>query len=172
MSFLPKLKKWSFYLAVFLLVFASAALADNCYIDCMRGSGCWDSRSDENVSYCSGTQARCSTDCRAAGNSPNNGEKSYGAIAYSRKDESYGYSDGKKTRNEAEKTALQYCKEYGKKCKTAVWFYNNCGAVAANGRKVGIGLGPNTGDARQNALKNCNQGGKENCQVKAEHCSF
>ncbi len=172
MSFLPKLKKLGFYLTAFLPFFSAAALAADCYSDCMRGSGCWDSRSDENVSYCSGIQARCSTECRSSANSANSSYKSYGAIAYSRKDQSYGYSNGKKTRNQAEKTALQYCQEYGKKCKAAVWFYNQCGAVAADEEKVGIGLGTNTGDASQAALKECKKSGKNNCKVKIAHCSF
>ncbi len=172
MSFLPKLKKSAAYFTAGLLIFIPTALAVDCYTDCMRGSGCLDSRSDENVSYCSGTQVRCSNNCRAAGNTADDNRKAYGAIAYSRKDEGYGFSDGKKTRKQAETVALQYCKEYGKKCKIEVWFYNGCGAIAADGRKVGTGIGPNTGDARHDALKDCKKGGKKNCQVKIAHCSF
>ena len=92
-----------------LLACAATAFAGmDCYRDCMDASGCWSSRSDENVAYCSDTQVRCSTDCR---NQPK--EKSYGAIAYSAKNGAYGFSDGWPDHEKAEKTALKFCKQNG-----------------------------------------------------------
>ncbi len=167
-----KLKKQILFVIFFSLFFYRFASADNCFVDCMRAAGCWDSRSDENVSFCSGTNARCSSECRNSGNSSGNSHKSYGAIAYSKKDGGYGYSDGKINRGQAEKTALKYCKQYGKKCKVAVWFYNQCGAVAVDGRKIGVGLGDSNLAANEDALKECRKSGKKNCEVKVSHCSF
>lgn len=140
----------------------------------MRLSGCYDHRSDENVSFCSGTKARCSSDCLHSGDNNENQKrgKSFGAIAYSRKDGAYGYSYGWERRKKAEGVALKNCKDHGDHCKVAVWFYNQCGAVAADGKKVGVGLGETKTAAGQDALKNCSKFGKKNCEIKTAICSF
>ncbi len=141
----------------------------DCYRDCMDASGCWGSRSDENVSYCSGTQARCSTECRNAAK-----EKSYGAIAYSAKTGAYGFSDGRENKKKAEQAALKFCKQHGSGCKIQVWFYNSCGAVAAAGKKVEWGQAATAREAAEQAMDKCTNGffKKKNCEVKASHCSF
>lgn len=158
------MSKYLFLSAALFLLFPVSAGAD-CYVDCMNASGCWSARSDENVSYCSGTKVQCETQCR-------NQSKSFGAIAYSVKDEGYGYSDSQKDRKAAEKTAMNYCKKYGKKCKVEVWFYNSCGAVAADGKKTGWGQSSNENSARKDALDKCRKSGGKHCAVKASHCSW
>ena len=163
-----------FYTAfIFLLGLSVSDASASCYIDCMQNSGCWLARSDENVSYCSGTQARCSTECRDASETYEKLDKSYGAIAYSKKNGVYGFSDGWKTKGKAKKTAMQYCKQNnGDHCKIMVWFYNQCGAVAVDGKKVSPGLGETIVSANEDALKECQKGGKKNCVVKVTHCSL
>ncbi len=143
---------------------ASASAAD-CYRECMDVASCGSSM---DSSYCSGVQARCSTDCRHASEG---GAKVYGAIAYSAKDEAYGYSDGWSNQKKAEKVALKYCQEKGQKCEPLVWFYNGCGAVAADGKKVGWGQNSSLQAATQQALDNCAKSGGKNCTLKASHCS-
>lgn len=121
----------------------------------------------ENRSFCSGMTATCSTECRQGGA----GGKSYGAIAYSAKDQGYGYSDGWENRKKAEQNAMKYCKQNGKSCKVMAWFYNSCGAVAADGKKTGWGQADSKGEAGRQALARCKKSGGKNCQVKTAHCS-
>lgn len=150
----------------------SAPAAADCYTDCMNASGCWSHRSDENVSYCSDTQARCSSECRDAGSDDRRHGKSYGAIAYSAKDGIYGYSHGWTNQKKAEAVALRYCKESGgKKCKKAVTFADACGAVAADGKKFGVGKNRVRVLAIDEALKKCKRAGGKNCEAKISDCS-
>ncbi|HXV27737.1 MAG TPA: DUF4189 domain-containing protein [bacterium] len=152
------------------LAYDSAFAGMDCYRDCMDASSCWSARSGENVSYCSSTQARCSSDCRNQGNS---NQRSYGAIAYNAKSGAYGYSNSWEDRKKAEQTALKYCKQYGSGCKSEVWFYNSCGAVAADGRKVAWGRADSAREANRQALEKCNKGFfKKHCEVKVSHCSW
>src|SRR5258708_2355627 len=63
----------------------AAVFASSCFEDCINATACTAASDD---AYCSDTNSRCQTDCLAK-----IGKKSYGAIAYSRKDEAFGYSD-------------------------------------------------------------------------------
>ncbi len=155
-----------FFLMLILLTSSSAYAAQDCYRDCMSASGCWNSMGEsENRSFCSGMTATCSTQCRSSGT------KAYGAIAYSKKTEGYGYSDHWNDQKKAEKMALQYCSERGPGCKVMVWFYDSCGAVAADGKKTGWGQDFSEGAARKNALESCQKSGGKNCAVAVSHCS-
>lgn len=138
----------------------------DCYRECMEMHGC---QSSMDSGYCSGTQARCSTECRNAAK-----EKSYGAIAYSKKNGAYGFSDGRENQKKAEQAALKYCTEHGSGCKSEVWFYNSCGAVASDGKKIVTwGQADSEQAARQQALDKCSKGlfFKRKCEVKVSHCS-
>ena len=149
----------------FMTVPAFAYAAD-CYRECMDVASCGSSM---DSSYCSGVQARCSTDCRNQGP---NGAKNYGAIAYSGKNGAYGYSHGWTNKRKAEKIAVKNCSENGKGCKARVWFYNSCGAVAADGGKVTWGQGSTAQDASKKALDKCKRGlFHRHCEVKVSHCS-
>ena len=168
---MKKMKRPFYFLfagaVVLLTFFAARASAGDCYVDCMLASGCWGARSDENVSYCSDTEATCTVRCMHAGG------RSYGAIAYSPKNGAYGFSDSWPDQKKAEETALGYCSKNGKGCKIQVWFYDSCGAVAAGsgGRKTGWGQGDSAGEAGQQALEKCKKSGGENCEIKTSHCS-
>ena len=135
----------------------------DCYTDCMALYGC---ESSIESSYCSGTSARCSTECRHGG-----GTKSYGAIAYSVRDEAYGYSDNFENQEKAESAALKYCSEHGSGCEVMVWFYNSCGAVAANGDTATWGQEASKMGAERQALDECKRAGGKNCEIKISHCS-
>jgi len=144
---------------------------DDCYRDCMDQSGCWSVGPESSGSYCSGTQARCSSDCLDKG--PSGRGKIYGAIAYSKRNGAYGYSHGWTNQKKAEQVALKNCKENGSGCDVEVWFYNSCGAVAADGKKVAWGQGSSEQAASQQALEKCNKGFfKKHCEVKVSHCSL
>lgn len=152
------------------LTLAFPVFAMDCYRDCMDASGCWFSRSDENVSFCSGVQARCSTQCRDSG--PGGGAKSYGAIAYSKKNGAYGYAHGWTNQKKAEAVALKNCKANGPGCEVQVWYYDSCGAVASDGRNVTWGRAGTPGAAVRQALDRCNQKWfKGTCESKVSDCS-
>lgn len=160
------MKNFVLFFMIFLSSLPSLFAAD-CYRNCMSASGCWNSMGEsENRSFCSGMQATCSTQCRHSSSG-----KAYGAIAYSTKTESYGYSDHWDNQKKAEKTAMKYCSESGPGCKVMVWFYDSCGAVAADGKKTGWGQDYSEGTARGSALKDCQKSGGKNCAVAASHCS-
>jgi hypothetical protein len=153
-------------LAAIALAVSSPVWAD-CYRDCMDMHGCGSSL---DSSYCSGVQGRCASECRDKG--PEGRAKSYGAIAYSRKNGAYGYSHGWASQKKAEAVALKNCKENGSGCKSEVWFYNGCGAVASNGQKVSWGQGSTRTAAMQQALKKCNSGFfQKKCEGKVSACS-
>lgn len=84
---------------------------------------CWTGRSDENISYRSGTEAHCETQCRVKGE----GAHSFGAIAYSMTEGAYGFSGRWSTREKAEQVALGSCREDGPGCEVTVWFARSCG---------------------------------------------
>ena len=60
-------------------------------------------------------------------------KKSYGAIAYSAKDEGAGWSYGFSDLSKAKKVAMDNCSHNGSACELWVWYANSCGAVAADG---------------------------------------
>ena len=152
-------------LMIWLASSAASATAD-CYSDCMDADGCGIAGFNTDASSCSGTQVRCSTDCRDQ--AP---QKSYGAIAYSSQDGAYGYSDGWDNQGKAEKTALRYCSQNGSGCEIQVWFQNSCGAVAADGNLAFWGQNDSEEEAKRLALENCMKSGGQNCEVKVSHCS-
>lgn len=158
--------KQKIFIALFVFVvlaYSAAAFAD-CYDECMSIKGCWH-KGEGYSSYCGSAEVNCGRECELK----KSNQKSYGAIAYSTNDGSYGYSNGQDSRGEAEQIALNYCNRYSKNCKAMVWFQNSCGAVAADGKKTGWGQADTESEAQQKALKSC---GKKKCEVKVSHCSF
>ena len=156
------------FASVFISCTAAADLAyADCYRECMDVASCGSSM---DSSYCSAIQGRCAADCRDKG--PGGRSKNYGAIAYSTKNGAYGYSHGWTNNKKAEKVAVKNCSANGKGCKSRVWFYNSCGAVAADGGKVAWGQGSNTQEASKKALDKCKRGlFPRHCEVKVSHCS-
>jgi hypothetical protein len=150
-------------------VFTSAFVYADCVQDCMDSHGCGVGQNTSG-SNCNVYQYRCLSDCLDSG--PSGGRKIYGAIAYSRKNGAYGYSHGWKNQKEAEKVAIKNCKENGKGCKSEVWFYNSCGAVASDGKHVTWGQASTPRAAMQQALDKCNKNWfKGKCEGKVSHCS-
>jgi hypothetical protein len=166
-AFLNKI--FSLFLAMFTVsgFFASNACAD-CYSDCINAEGCGIAGFNDSVS-CGHAQVRCSTECRDGGAA----RQSYGAIAYSTQTGAYGYSDDWDNQAQAEQTAMRYCNENGYGCEIMVWFYNSCGAVAADAGSGAAAWGQNSSEteAKRIALENCTQSGGQNCEIKVSHCS-
>src|SRR3989338_5865201 len=158
-----------FFALLFFACFGAAdARAADCYTECLQVSGCWKPEPGGNVSYCSDTQARFSSSCRDSG--PSGGGKIYGAIAYSKRNGAYGYSHGWTSRKKAEKVALKNCSDNGSGCKSVVWFYNSCGAVASDGRHVTSGRDSTSRIAAEQALGKCNKSFfKGKCKAVVSH---
>jgi hypothetical protein len=127
----------------------------DCYRSCMDQSGCWSPDPGTSASYCSGVQARCSSECRDAAEAPRPKRDTYGAIAYSKDNGAYGYSHGWKDKGKAQKVALDNCRQNGKGCKSVVWFKNSCGAVASDGKHVTWGRSTVRRLAKQEAFEKC-----------------
>ena len=112
---------------------------------------------------CQSLRAKCEASC--------SNKRSYGAIAYSVPDEGFGWSNGWDYQDQAEKTALANCSQNGTKCEIVVWFYNSCGAVAADGKIVTWGQDSNKGKAEQSALDECVKKGGSKCEMIVSRCS-
>ena len=90
--------------------------------------------------------------------SPAQGKDYYGAISYSLKSGSHGYSYNYSTREAAETKSDRECEGYSGygDCKTLIWFRNGCGALATSPtRAYGSGWGADRGIAEANALIGC-----------------
>lgn len=96
----------------------------------------------------------------------------FGAIAYCRSTNVYGYAINQVSRNVAEATATAYCKDSGgTNCRAEVWFKNTCGAVSVSrDKKVFWAYGPTQARARQLALEECSKT-QVGCKIVYGVCS-
>jgi Domain of unknown function (DUF4189) len=95
---------------------------------------------------------------------------SYGAIAYSPKNGSYGYSDHYANRAQAEDRAKSECG--ASDCEVATWFFNHCGALAASSNGVwGADHSGNARTAQALAQARCLKEGGTDCEIKVTHCA-
>ena len=114
---------------------------------------------------CTGQRDLCLKQCSKVG-------PSYGAIAYGRTSGAWGSSYQWDSQAKAESTAMQNCQKNGNDCEVMVWFHDECGAVAAgDGGTAFWGLGDGEGQAREDAVNKCVQGGGKNCEIEAAQCS-
>lgn len=99
------------------------------------------------------------------------GAMAAGAIAVDdnvgEKDPGYGYSLNKDSRDEAGRSALRQCKEYGNDdCRVVVRF-DTCGAYAASRKVFGIGWGTTKKAAVRMAMDQCE---RDSCKVIVAEC--
>jgi hypothetical protein len=114
---------------------------------------------------CNDQQHRCQIQCDGQN------KKSYGAIAYSKKDQGVGWSYGWNEVSKAKKVALDNCSKHGSGCEIWVWYANSCGAVAADGKIVTWGSAAAKQSADQRALAECAKAGGKKCVIQASQCS-
>ena len=118
-----------------------------------------------DCSSCTALRDNCVKECSKVG-------PAYGAIAYGRTSGAWGSSYQWDSRAKAESTAMQNCKEHGDDCEVMVWFHDECGAVAAGDDGAAFwALGDGEGQARENAVNKCVEGGDKNCEIEAAQCS-
>ena len=116
-----------------LPTFVPTASSADCVVECMERSGCWSGGSVSDPGRCNNMPELCNIQCRSQTHD------SLGAIAYSVKDKGLGYSDGWPDLARAKKTALDNCAKHGTACRLWMWYNRECGALAADGEKVGWG---------------------------------
>lgn len=107
----------------------------------------------------------------AAASSGMAAESKWGAFAVDTSDKTkapyYGVGGGD-TEKEASDYAMKFCKEEGgKECTLAVT-YEQCGALASNGKSIWWGVAPSQKDAEVQALQGCKDGA---CKVVASDCN-
>jgi hypothetical protein len=96
----------------------------------------------------------------------------YAAIAFSPSDGSHGRSHGFGNRAQAERAAMNFCRNAGGgNCRIVNWSQNSCAALAV-GRNNGWGAfgGASRAVAERRALANCNEQ-TSGCQIRAWTCS-
>ncbi|MCC2113639.1 MAG: DUF4189 domain-containing protein [Hyphomicrobiales bacterium] len=101
--------------------------------------------------------------------------ESWGAIAYAINTGGDGYAFGYDSAEEAKQRAMDECRLVGSGCQPAVWFHNQCGAIAVgfhdpeakagklpDGTGVGLDRDPDIADAEALA----------SCEKTTQHCSI
>jgi hypothetical protein len=81
-------------------------------------------------------------------------------------DPAYGFSVGEETEEAAKKSALKFCREYGKNCKVVGWF-KTCGAYASSKKYYGYGFGKTKAIATKAAMDMC---GQSSCSIIVAEC--
>ncbi len=146
-------------------VFIATVAGADCVVDCMQRSGCWSGGSVFEPGRCNNMPELCGIQCR------NQGRDSWGAIAYSVKDGGFGYSEGWTDLTRAKQTAQDNCLKHGTACQVWMWFNHECGALAADGEKVGWGTSSSKPSADQRALTECAKNGGKKCAIQVSQCS-
>jgi hypothetical protein len=130
----------------------------------MEGSGCWSGKSVASPGSCNNQSELCNIECST---------DSWGAIAYSWKDKTAGWSYGKTNRPDAVRMAMQACtKDGGARCILQTSFNGMFGSVAADGDLVAWGNADTKPNAQQRALAECAKIGGKKCALEATMCSI
>ena len=95
----------------------------------------------------------------------------YGAIAYSRRTEHYGWANRAESQAGAERRALEKCE--GRDCRIAGWFRNSCGALATGegGQVTGFGHDVRVEEAKERAVRECRENRGRRCRVVVSACA-
>lgn len=156
----------SIILAIVFIASSHPLAASN--VSCELGCGSYCRVAQPDLS-CRACIDRCNSSPRSQGQN-----QSFGAIATT--GESYGYAYNKSSRAAAEQAALSNCEAQAVEkgaCEIAIWFYNQCAALAiGSDGSWGGDRGRTTSEASSKALDLCrqeDQSGK--CHVVQSFCS-
>lgn len=97
---------------------------------------------------------------------------SWGAIAYSPREMSAGYSQGQPDQASAEREAMSKCGQRGKECVVRSTFNKQCGALAADGSITGSGTSADQREALAKAMDECKRAGGNRCVPHVSFCSL
>jgi hypothetical protein len=104
------------------------------------------------------------------GTNPVDPGNKFGAIAYSPATGVNAFVRDYGSREEAEKAALDSCRQRAGDCTVPLWFRNACGALAVGPNGYGTGWGVDQGIAESYALQTCAKYSK-NCSVRRWMCT-
>jgi hypothetical protein len=133
---------------------------------CIRSGG---KRCAVQVTACSGVSSSSASAAPSAPPPPR--QTSWGAIAYSSKDQGAGWSQGKDDKASAEKEAMAVCAQRGKGCVLKTSFNKECGALAADRDFTGWATSPDQTVAMQQAMDECRKSGGTRCVLHILFCS-
>lgn len=102
----------------------------------------------------------------------NSSISTFGSIAISEDDGSYGFGFGYESRLGAEARALKECHEFASNCIIAVSLRDACGALALADNSWGAQLGNSIIEAEKKAIETCRAYNGKNCQIKVSICSY
>ncbi len=155
----------TFGLSCLVLALLDAPARADCVDDCQSSTYC-DSTMMES-GECNDKLNQCyQQEC-------NKPSIAFGAIAYDRNSQAYGYSYDQPDSDSASNVALKNCQKHGDGCEVVYGFSNSCAALAAgNTDRYGIGEGANRDRAQKNAMSSCVQTGSENCEVLVWSCAL
>jgi hypothetical protein len=74
--------------------------------------------------------------------------------------------------SKAEQVALENCSKHSAGCKPVFWFFNKCGALAADGNIVAWGTDTAKSGAERRAMDECRKQGGKKCALQASQCSL
>lgn len=155
-------------IAACALIWGAAAVHADCIDDCMAAQDC-------SLNYsgsCASALGDCSTQC--ANQQPSG--PAYGAIAYDRVNDAWGYAFNKNSEDAASAFALQKCAEHGAACEVMVTFSDACAALAAGKQgtaSIVASVISNTKEEAQSlAVTRCQALGGEGCEIRAWSCSY
>jgi uncharacterized protein DUF4189 len=153
-----------------LTTVASPARAD-CMSSCMSEKGCGLQYESSRVQpgFCSIAKSDCEVRCRRGGEEASS---TYGAIAFSPATGAWGDAFGYPSRGGAEQRALGECGRRARDCTVAVWFRDQCGAIAsASGGVWASGLGKTAAAASADVMTDCRKRGAKSCESRHAVCS-
>jgi uncharacterized protein DUF4189 len=156
--------------AACLVLTAPRAARADCMSACMSEKGCGLQYESSRVQpgYCSIAKSDCEVRCRRG----EEASATYGAIAFSPATGAWGDAFGHPSRAGAEQRALGECGRRARDCAVAVWFKDQCGAVASAGGGIwASGLGRTRAAASADAMTDCRQRGARSCETRHAVCS-
>lgn len=153
---------------------AVAGTVDECMRSCSANNCDFDPSDPGRAASCREKAESCKWECQLNGNNSSSSHRqNFAAIAYSPSAKAHGYSYDYGDRASAEAAALDACAKQGhtNDCIIAVWFYDNCGALAtASDGTWGGGYARNQLGAQTYALSYCRQNGGKDCSIQKSYC--
>ncbi len=97
----------------------------------------------------------------------------YGALAYSPRNGSYGWSTGYDDSESANAAAMETCSAHGPGCYVVISFSNLCASVSVDDEgAVSWGTGGTRTEAQYQSQNYCRKQGGRNCEIKVWACSI
>jgi hypothetical protein len=152
------------FAALAVLTMPAAPAKADCVDDCQAATYC------DSTMHASGECSEKLNQCyQLQCNKPRH---AFGAIAYDRNSQAYGYSFNQPDGEAASAVALKNCQKHGSGCEVVYGFTDACAALAAgNTERYGIGEGGSRERAEKNAMTSCTQTNSENCKVLVWSCA-